>query len=64
MNDDRKQCGACNNLDAYWAEKARKQEAERGLLKDRIEGGQTGAQAEQGVDRPAPSDDEEPEGPR
>ncbi len=62
MDDDRKQCGACNNLDAYWAEKARKQQAEKGLLKETIEGATIGPRADRGSDSPAADDDKTPEG--
>jgi hypothetical protein len=37
MVDKDKTCGACQNMEAYWAEKARKKAAAEGGLKDEIE---------------------------
>ena len=37
MVDKGKTCGACQNMEAYWAEKARQKAAAQGGLKDEIE---------------------------
>ena len=36
MIDKGKTCGACQNMEAYWAEKARQKAAAQGGLKDEI----------------------------
>ena len=33
---DKSKCWACNNMDGYWEEKARREAAEKGGLRDQI----------------------------
>lgn len=48
---DKSRCGACNNMEAYWEEKARRQAAEKQRLQDEID-----RLSHPGSERRAPTD--------